>query len=96
LEFDVCCGPRGVAELEANVAESKRQAGIDRAIVYAFQRTHLMVTTQHRETPLAFAADLDEWDDAVAEYRESIRSTSREPGLCRDLLTRARSRRAST
>lgn len=68
----MCCGPRGVdaAELEANVAASMREAGIDPALVYAYQRTHLIVTPEHREKPLAFAAELDEWDDAVAEYRE--------------------------
>ena len=51
------------------MADSMRAAGVDPAMVYAYQRTHLMITEQHRETPLAFAADLDEWDDAVAEYR---------------------------
>lgn len=72
LEFTQCCGPRGVdaAELEANVAESMRETGIDPAIVYAYQRTHLMMTAEHREKPLAFAAELDEWDDALAEYLE--------------------------
>lgn len=48
-----------------------RAAGVDPAIVYAYERTHLMITAEHRDRPLAFAADLDEWDDAVAEYREN-------------------------
>lgn len=73
LDFAECCGPRGVdaAELQANVAASMRAAGVAPAMVYAYERTHLMITEQHRAKPLAFAADLDEWDDAVAEYREN-------------------------
>lgn len=73
LDFAECCGPRGVnaAELEASVADSMRAAGVDPAIVYAYQRTHLMIAEKHREKPLEFAAELDEWDDAVAEYREN-------------------------
>jgi len=34
---------------------------------------------QHREKPLAFAADLDEWDDAVAEYREKYPANDNQP-----------------
>lgn len=73
LDFTECCGPRGIdaAELKASVAESMRAAGVDPAMVYAYERTHLMITEHHRATPLAYAADLDEWDDAVAEYREN-------------------------
>jgi uncharacterized protein YchJ len=70
--FAVCCASQGVdpTQLEANVAASMREAGVAPALVYAYQRTHLIVTLEHRKKPLAFAAELDEWNDAVAEYRE--------------------------
>lgn len=69
MEFAQC----GVAaaELEASVADSMRASGVDPASVYAYQRTHLIITEDHLAKPLSFAADLDEWDDAVAEYRET-------------------------
>jgi uncharacterized protein YchJ len=66
-EFEDCCEP-----LHAATAESLRASGIDPALVYAYERTHLIITAEFREkNVLAAAADLDEWDDAIAEYRDS-------------------------
>ena len=48
-----------------------RASGVDPAMVYAYERTHLIITSDFREKHmLDAAADLDEWDDAIAEYRE--------------------------
>ena len=72
-----CCGPKGVDRdaLHAHTAESMRASGLDPALV-AYERTHLIVTTDHRDAGVLSAADLDEWDDAVAEYRELHPSTN--------------------
>jgi uncharacterized protein YchJ len=69
--FIECCQPKGVdnAALHASTVEAMRESGVDDALIYAYERTHLIVSTHHRET--LSAADLDEWDDAVAEYRET-------------------------
>jgi hypothetical protein len=56
--------------LHAATAESMRASGLDPALVYAYERTRLIVTDEHREAGVLSAADLDEWDDAVAEFRE--------------------------
>ena len=63
--------PAEEAELEATTLQALRDSGVDPAMVYAYERTHLIITSDVRETyALAAAADLDEWDDAVAEYCE--------------------------
>jgi hypothetical protein len=46
-----------------------RAAGIRPALVYAFERTGLIVTRENRH--LISAADLDEWEDAIAEFKET-------------------------
>ncbi|HEY4179444.1 MAG TPA: SEC-C domain-containing protein [Kofleriaceae bacterium] len=72
-KFEYCCEPKGVDDSalhDATVA-SLRAKGADPAFVYAYERTHLIITAAFREKNLLeAAADLDEWDDAVAEYRE--------------------------
>jgi len=45
-----------------------RAAGIRPALVYAYKRTGLIVTHDNRQ--LMSAADLDEWEDAIAEHEE--------------------------
>ncbi len=73
-EFEDCCEPKGVNgdALHAATAEALRATGIDPAMVYAYERTHLIITAEFRQKNLlAAAADLDEWDDAIAEYRET-------------------------
>lgn len=70
--FVACCDPKGVdgPALHAHTIDAMRASGIDPAFVYAYERTHLIVTPDHRTAGVLSAADLDEWDDAVAEYRE--------------------------
>ena len=71
--FVACCGPKGVdgPALHAHTTEALRASGVDPAFVYAYERTHLVVTPHHRTAGVLSAADLDEWDDAVSEYREA-------------------------
>jgi hypothetical protein len=54
--------------LRESTVQAMRAAGIRPALIYAHERTGLIVTSQNRH--LISAADLDEWDDAVAEYYE--------------------------
>src|SRR4051812_15568956 len=63
-----------VAKLKAATVETMRAAGIAPALVYAYERTGLIVTRENRT--LMSAADLDEWEDAIAEYREAHPDTS--------------------
>jgi hypothetical protein len=63
--------PAEEAALEAITLQAMRASGVDPAMVYAYERTHLIITSDFREKHmLDAAADLDEWDDAIAEYRE--------------------------
>ena len=68
------CHRLGMAEeaaLEATTVQAMRASGVDPAMVYAYERTHLIITSDLREGyMIEAAADLDEWDDALAEYRE--------------------------
>jgi hypothetical protein len=57
-----------IAKVRAATVEAMRAAGVPPALVYAYERTGLIVTRENRS--LMSAADLDEWDDAIAEYRE--------------------------
>ena len=68
-------GPAEEAAFEATTIQAMRASGVDPAMVYAYERTHLIVTSDLREkNMLEAAADLDEWDDAIAEYRELHRA----------------------
>ena len=58
-----------VAKLKAATAEAMRAAGVRPALIYAYERTGLIVTRENRA--LMSAADLDEWEDAIAEYEET-------------------------
>jgi hypothetical protein len=57
-----------VAKVRAATIEAMRAASIHPALVYAYERTGLIVTKANRS--LMSAADLDEWEDAIAEYQE--------------------------
>jgi len=57
-----------VAKVRAATVEALRAAGVRPALIYAYERTGLIVTRENRH--LMSAADLDEWDDAIAEYEE--------------------------
>src|SRR5689334_16923152 len=63
-----------VRALKASVVKEMRAAGVDPALIYAYERTGLLVTPEKRK--LMSAADLDEWEDAIAEYREKHAETS--------------------
>jgi len=60
-----------VAKVRASTVEAMRAAGIRPALMYAYERTGLIVTKENRS--LMSAADLDEWEDAIAEYDETHR-----------------------
>ncbi|MBN1418322.1 MAG: SEC-C domain-containing protein [Planctomycetes bacterium] len=52
--------------LEAEMAEGLRKAGIHPALIYAFEKTGMIVSDENKDT---FSdADLDEWEAAVDEY----------------------------
>jgi hypothetical protein len=57
-----------LAKVRAHAIESMRAAGIRPALIYAYERTGLIVTRENRH--LMSAADLDEWEDAIAEHDE--------------------------
>lgn len=69
--FAACCQLVDVDldELKANTVAALRAASAAPEFVYAYERTGLVVFAHLRDR--FSAADLDEWDDAVAEYRES-------------------------
>jgi len=62
-----------VTKLKAATAEAMRAAGIRPALIHAYERTGLIVTGENRK--LMSAADLDEWQDAIAEYEEQQEGT---------------------
>ena len=60
-----------VAKIRASTIAAMQAAGIRPAVIYAYERTGLIVVKQNRH--LISAADLDEWEDAIAEYDERAR-----------------------
>jgi hypothetical protein len=52
--------------LEAMMVEDIKAAGLDPALIYAFEKTGLLVTEQNHLIP---ENDLAEWDAAIQEYR---------------------------
>ena len=52
--------------MEHMTVEAMKNAGIDPALIYAYEKTGLMVTEDNQH--LVSEADLDEWDEAIAEY----------------------------
>lgn len=57
-----------VAKVRAATIEAMRVTGIRPTLIYAYERTGLIVTRENRH--LMSAADLDEWEDATAEFEE--------------------------
>ncbi len=57
-----------VAKIRASTMDAMRAAGVPPAVIYAYGRTGLIVAKENRH--LMSAADLDEWEDAIAEYDE--------------------------
>ena len=70
MAFSQCCQPQHIDEaaLRNKTVAAMRAASLAPEFIYAYERTGLIVASEYR---MRFsAADLDEWDDAVAEYRE--------------------------
>jgi hypothetical protein len=55
-----------VEKVKASTVEALRAAGARPALIYAYERTGLLVTSENRR--LISASDLDEREDAVAEF----------------------------
>jgi hypothetical protein len=61
-----------VEHLEAEMVQAMRKAGVDPAIIYAFEKTDgLLVTEQNQH--LISQADLDAWQAAIDEYEAEHR-----------------------
>jgi hypothetical protein len=63
--------------LEAMMAQDMKAAGIDPALIYAFEKTGRLVTEQNRH--LLPDSTLDEWQAAIDEYEAKHRKPSRRP-----------------
>ena len=61
-------GDDELAKVRASTIEAMVAAGIGPAVIYAYARTGLIVTRENRA--MMSAADLDEWEDAIAEFNE--------------------------
>lgn len=68
--FAECCLAEGVnvEMLRESTITSLRNIGAPPEVVYAYERTGIVVFGGLRA--VWSAADLDEWDDAIAEYLE--------------------------
>lgn len=60
--------PLSMAKLESEIVETMESAGIDPALIYAYQQTGLLVTAENRS--LLSEQDLAEWDEAIDRYEE--------------------------
>jgi len=56
--------------VEHVMVEGMKEAGIDPAIIYAFEKTGLMVTEANEH--LISDVDLKEWDEAITEYEMKL------------------------
>jgi hypothetical protein len=64
-------------KLRENTITALRASGAPPEIVYAYERTGMLVVAGLRA--VWSAADLDEWDDAIPEYREQHANSQRCP-----------------
>ena len=55
--------------VEHEMVEAMKKAGLDPALVYAFEKTGLIVTEANQD--LLSDADLAEWEAAIQEYRST-------------------------
>jgi hypothetical protein len=60
-------------QVEHQLVETMKRAGLDPAFVYAFEQTGLLVSTANQH--LIPEADLAEWHAAVARYRAGHRAS---------------------
>ena len=56
-----------VEHLEHHLVQAMKQAGVDPAVIFAFERTGLLVTEENQH--LISDRDRAEWEAAVLEYR---------------------------
>jgi hypothetical protein len=63
--------------LEHMAIETMKEAGLDPAIIYAYEKTGRLVTEDNQH--LLSDADLDEWDAAIAEYETKHRKPPEYP-----------------
>jgi hypothetical protein len=63
--------------LEHRMVEDMKAAGIDPAIIYAYEKTGRLVTEENQN--LLSDADLDEWDAAIEEYEAKHRKPPEYP-----------------
>jgi hypothetical protein len=61
-------GPAAPQHLEAMMVEDMKAAGLDPAVIYAFEQTGLLVTEDNQH--LIAETDLAAWDAAIQEYEE--------------------------
>jgi hypothetical protein len=59
--------------LEHMTVEAMKEAGIDPAIIYAYEKTGRLITEDNQH--LLSDADLDEWEDAIEEYEAEHRKS---------------------
>ena len=57
--------------IEHMTVEAMKKAGIDPAIIFAYEKTGRLVTEENQE--LLSDAELDEWQDAIEEYESKHR-----------------------
>ena len=55
-----------VEHVEHEIVQAMKKAGVDPAMIYAFEKTGLLVTEQNEH--LLPEKDLDEWEAAIDEY----------------------------
>jgi hypothetical protein len=60
-------GAPPLEQVEHHLVQAMRQAGLDPALIHAFEQTGLLVSEDNRH--LIPDNDLQAWDDAVADYR---------------------------
>lgn len=63
--------------IEHMTVEAMKKAGIDPAIIYAYEKTGRLVTEENRH--LLSEAELEEWQDAIEEYETKHRKSPEYP-----------------
>src|SRR6266849_6810385 len=63
--------------VEHMTVQAMKEAGIDPAIIYAYEKTGRLVTDDNQH--LLSEADLAEWDDAIEEYEAKHRRMGKPP-----------------
>ena len=64
-------------QVEHMTVQAMKEAGIDPAIIYAYEKTGRLVTEDNQH--LLSEADLDEWQEAIEEYEMKRRKRTKPP-----------------